>query len=80
MVKKEFYKTRDDGVRLVRSYSDTGMMIQGTDGYKYVAAIDPEEMHRTYTETSDPIEETDVEALMRMVEGPLQSGQKGTNI
>lgn len=67
MVITEFYRTREDGVRLFRSYSDQGMMIRG--GFPesdYAEAIDPEDAGRTYTETDIPIPEdelTDTEAL-----------------
>ena len=67
MVKTEFYRTREDGVRLFRSYSDQGMMIHG--GFPegdYAESIDPEDAGRTYTETDIPIpsdELTDTEAL-----------------
>lgn len=52
----EFYRTREDGVRLVRTYSDTNHYIQ-RDGIVYSEAIDPEELGRQYTETEDLIEE-----------------------
>ena len=55
MIITEFYRTREDGVVLVRSYSDAGKMIQNADGVMYSEAIDPEEMGRTYTETDEPI-------------------------
>lgn len=51
----EFYKTREDGVRLVRTYSDTNHYIQ-RDGVEYCEAIDPEELGRVYTETDQLIE------------------------
>ena len=63
----EFYRVREDGVRLVRSYSDKGMMIHG--GFPeadYTDSIDPEDAGRTYTETDIPIPDedlTDTEAL-----------------
>lgn len=63
----EYYRTREDGVRLVRTYSDRGMMIHG--GFPegdYVESIDPEDSGRTYTETEMPVPEdelTDTEAL-----------------
>jgi len=63
----EFYRTREDGVRLVRSYSDQGMMIHG--GFPegdYAESIDPEDLHREFTETDIPVpseELTDTEAL-----------------
>ena len=55
MIVTEFYKTRSDGVRLVRTYSDSGMMVE-RDGVRYSEAIDPEELHRTYTETEEQAE------------------------
>lgn len=51
MIVTEFYRTREDGVVLVRTYSDSGKMIQNAEGAMYSEAIDPEEMGRTYTET-----------------------------
>lgn len=50
MIVTEFYRTREDGVRLVRTYSDTGKMIE-RDGIVYEEAIDPEDSGRVYTET-----------------------------
>lgn len=57
MIKTEFYKTRDDGVDLYRTYSDRNMMIQkdGTE-QMYDEAIDVENSGYTYTETDIPIE------------------------
>lgn len=52
MVKTEYYKTRKDGVRLVRSYSTLGRMIE-RDGVRYEEAIDPEELGRTYSECEE---------------------------
>ena len=61
MIQTEFYKIREDGVNLYRTYSDKNMMIQkvGTDE-TYSEAIDVENSGFTYTETDIPIEgETD---------------------
>lgn len=52
----EFYREREDGVRLVRTYSDINHYIE-RDGVVYSEAIDPEELNRQYTETDTPIEE-----------------------
>lgn len=52
----EFYRTREDGVRLVRTYSDINHYIE-RDGVVYSEAIDPEELGRQYTETDILIEE-----------------------
>ena len=55
MIVTEYYKTRDDGVVLNRTYSDKGMKIE-RDGIRYDEAIDPAECNRHYTETDEPIE------------------------
>lgn len=54
MIITEYFRTRDDGVVLNRTYSDLGMMIE-RDGVRYSEAIDPAELGRTYTETDEPI-------------------------
>lgn len=54
----EYYRTREDGVVLNRTYSDKGMMIE-RDGFRYSEAIDPAELNRQYTETDEPIDSTD---------------------
>ena len=61
MIITEFYKTREDGVVLNRTYSDNGMMIE-RDGVRYGEAVDPAELNRRYTETDEPIEITIDEA------------------
>ena len=50
----EYYKTREDGVVLNRTYSDKGMMVE-RDGVRYSEAIDPAELNRQYIETDEPI-------------------------
>lgn len=51
-IKKEFYKTRSDGVNLYRTYSDDGKVIQkvGTDEL-YDEAIDVQGSPFVYIET-----------------------------
>lgn len=49
----EYYKTRDDGVVLNRTYSDAGFKIE-RDGVVYDEAIDPADLNRIYTETDEP--------------------------
>lgn len=73
MIQTEYYTTRPDGVVLVRTYSDAGMMIeQDGTGALYVEAIDPEDMHRTYTETDIPIEgDETAEEVLSMLEEAL---------
>ena len=55
MIVTEYFRTREDGVVLNRTYSDIGMMIE-RDGVRYSEAIDPAELNRQYTETDEPIE------------------------
>ena len=57
MVKKEFFMTRQDGVRLFKSYSDQNLYIQklGTDEV-YSSAIDVENAPYVYVETNEKIE------------------------
>lgn len=54
MIVTEFYMTREDGVRLIRTFSDNGRMIE-RDGVLYEEAIDPEDVVRTYVETDQDI-------------------------
>lgn len=54
----EYFRTREDGVVLNRTYSDKNMMIE-RDGVRYSEAIDPAELNREYTETDEPIEPVD---------------------
>ena len=64
MVIKEFYRTREDGVNLYRTYSDENFMIrQNETGDLYDEAIDVENAPYTYTETDIPIEEEENENI-----------------
>lgn len=51
----EYYMTRMDGVKLNRTYSDKGLMID-RDGVLYTEAIDPAILGRVYIETDQPIQ------------------------
>jgi len=62
MVVTEFFRTREDGIRLVRTYSDQGKLIE-RDGVMYSEAIDPESCGRVYTESDVDVELTAEEAL-----------------
>lgn len=54
MVKTEYYTTRKDGVRLKRTYSDTGLpIIQNETGIEYAEAIDVEDTNYTYSEKEE---------------------------
>ena len=58
MIVREFYKTRKDGVKLYRTYSDSGLYIkQNETGNVYDEAIDVENAPYTYSETEEKIEE-----------------------
>ena len=55
MIKTEFYTTRPDGVKLYRTYSDSGFYIEQNTGAVYSEAIDIENSGYTYAETDTPI-------------------------
>ena len=58
MIVKEFYETREDGINLFRTYSDSNFKIQkvGTNEI-YDEAIDIESAAFEYIETTEPIPE-----------------------
>lgn len=57
MIIREFYKTREDGVRLYRTYSNEGVQIRkvGTNEI-YDEAIDVESAPFVYEETDQALE------------------------
>ena len=58
MLKREFYKTRKDGVNLYKSYSYENFYIKQIEtGIEYMEAIDVEDSPYTYKETNKKIEE-----------------------
>ena len=60
MIVREEYKTRADGVKLYRTWSDANrILIQNETGIEYTEAIDVEGAPFTYTETDKPIETGD---------------------
>lgn len=61
MIIKDFYKTRNDGVNLYRTYSDANVKIRkvGTDEV-YDEAVDVEGTRSTYEETDVLIEDEDI--------------------
>ena len=64
MIIKEYYKTRADGVKLFRTYSDEGKsIIQNETGILYSEAIDVENAPYTYIESDEDVELTAEEAL-----------------
>lgn len=57
MIVREFYKTRKDGVKLFKAYSDSDMYIRQVEtGIEYSEAIDVEDAPYTYEETDKAIE------------------------
>lgn len=73
MLKKEFLRTRLDGINLYKSYSDEGYLIRQIEtDTLYDEAIDIEDAPYTYEETDTPIEDeeiTDEEALKIIMGG-----------
>ena len=62
MIVKEFYRTREDGVNLFRTYSNANLLIRkvGTDEI-YAEAIDVETAPYEYEETETPVEEEEID-------------------
>lgn len=57
MIVREFYEVRSDGVRLFKTYSDSGFYIkQNESGNIYSEAVDVENAPFTYSETDEQIE------------------------
>ena len=56
MIITEHYKTRADGVKLIRTYSDADFRIVRNDGIVYDEAIDIENSGYTYEESDELIE------------------------
>lgn len=64
MIITEHYKTRADGVKLFRTYSDEGFkIVQNETGIVYSEAIDVENAPYTYSESNEDMELTAEEAL-----------------
>ena len=58
MIRKEYYRTREDGVLLYRTYSDDGYFIrQRETDIIYEDAVDVEGAPYTYEETDEKIEQ-----------------------
>lgn len=58
MIVREFYRQREDGVNLYRTYSDENYKIRQVEtGVIYDEAIDVEGAEYTYEETEEKIEE-----------------------
>lgn len=69
MVVREFYKTREDGVNLYRTYSDQNLYIQQVEtGVEYIEAVDIENAPYIYVETDKVIEEEKPEEVIEETE------------
>jgi hypothetical protein len=63
MIVKEEYKTRSDGVKLFRTYSDENRkIIQNETGIVFAEAIDVKNAPYTYSESTEVIETEDMTA------------------
>lgn len=76
MIRTEDYMTRADGVKLFRTYSDSGkLLIQNETGIKYAEAIDVENAPYTYSESDEAIESPELtaeEALAIILGGEVE--------
>lgn len=73
MIVREAYKTRADGIKLFRIYSNAGkQIIQNETGIIYDEAIDVENAPYTYTENVEDTELTTEEALMIILGGEIE--------
>lgn len=64
MIVKEEYKTRSDGVKLFRIYSDQNRkIIQNETGNVYAEAVDVENAPYTYSEYEEVIDSSDPEDI-----------------
>ena len=62
MIKREYYLTRKDGVKLYKTYSDANKyIIQQPTGIEYDVAIDVENAPYFYVESDKEIEKDEVE-------------------
>ena len=66
------------GRACIRTYSDAGMLIE-RDGARYEEAIDPAGLGRTYTETDEPIPDTEISAeeALEIITGGAYDTQAG---
>lgn len=81
MILREFYRTRDDGVNLYRTYSDSGYLIlQNQTGFEYAEAIDVDGAQYTYTETSTKIQDTDEVEDVSVLRAHLEDSETAVKI
>ena len=67
MIKKEYFSTREDGVKLNKTYSDSGFYIRKVSTEEiYDEAIDIEGALYEYEETDEKIEQEELERKMEV--------------
>ena len=70
MIVREFYRTRNDGVNLYRTYSDEGrLIIQNETGITYDEAIDVENAPYTYSESDEELPGLTAEEALELILG-----------
>lgn len=57
MIQQETHMVRKDGVTLVRTWSDLGVMIENESGVRYAEAVDVTPLAHSYRETDEKIPE-----------------------
>jgi len=73
VIRTDFFRKREDGVDLYRTYSDANVMIRKTGTEEiYSEAIDVENSGFSYTETDIPIEEESEEATIEDYQNALK--------
>ena len=66
----ELFKTRSDGVKLYRTYSDEGrLIIQNETGITYDEAIDVENAPYTYSESDEELPGLTAEEALELILG-----------
>ena len=66
MIITEFFREREDGINLYRTYSDRGLRVENEQTHEvFDDVVNVEGFTHTYTETDEPIQDeiTDSEAL-----------------
>lgn len=72
MIVREFYRLREDGVKLYRTHSDSNVHIRQVEtGAEYSEAIDVEDAPYTYEETDTPIEYITEDPIITDVESTV---------
>jgi hypothetical protein len=79
MIIKEFYRVREDGINLFRTYSDNNKMIVRNDGTEFIEAIDIEDSNYTYIESEKDILLDSADNWHEIPDEEAQAMQETTN-